>query len=334
VEAVVLAAGIGKRLRPITLSRPKVMIEIAGKPILEHNLEALKSIGVDRVVVVVGYKAADIIRYFSRKEEWKRIEFIVQEKQLGTGHALACAQEKLREDATIVYYGDVLADIQSLCKFADKASSGEAAIAVYEVERPWEYGVCIIRGGELAGIVEKPRPGEAPGKHVFAGIVVADKQIISKLRELKPSKRGEIELTDALIKAAYSTRIEAIKLDKWVDIGRAHNLIKSIEIIAENTEYKGFDRGRVAYVDSEADVKGEIGPLVSISEGAYVGEGSTIRRAVVLKYSSIGASCLIENTVIGERAHISANCKLIGREDSALIVGDESKLGSNTHIRV
>ncbi len=334
MEAIVLAAGMGKRLRPITLSRPKVMVEVAGKPILEHNLEALEAIGVDKVTVVVGYRAADIIRYFSRNEKWEKLKFIIQEQQLGTGHALACAEKAVKERAVIVYYGDVITDIQSLSKLADKASSEEAAIAVYEVDKPWEYGVCIIEGGRLSGIVEKPRLENIPGRSVFAGIAVVNKEIFSELRRLEPSERGEIELTDALTRAAYNTRIDAVALSKWVDVGRAHNLIESIEILAENMRYIGFDKGKIAYVSDEADIKGKIGRLVSISKRVHIGDESIVERAVILRDSWIGKSCSIENTVIGERVQISDDCKLIGRRDSALMIGDESSISSKTHIRV
>ena len=134
MQAIILAAGEGSRMRPLTLNRPKVMLPVAGKPLLEHIINRARTAGIDRFVVVVGYCAESVRSYFGDGSAFDvKIEYAVQEKQLGTGHALMAAREKA-EKRFMVLNGDVLPDADSLRTMA----SQKAAVSAFEVDDPRE----------------------------------------------------------------------------------------------------------------------------------------------------------------------------------------------------
>ena len=197
---VILAAGEGRRLRPLTLTRPKHMIPVGGKPILEHLVNAVKAAGIKEILVVVGYKAETIKEYFGNGSEFGvSINYVNQKRILGTADAIASVKKHVNEDFLVVN-GDLLSSsdaIKSVIKMHEKAKS-IATLAAVKVEKPEQYGVLKVKDGRLTDIIEKPSSKTSSSNLVNAGIYLFSIEIFDFIEQTKISKRGELEITDSI----------------------------------------------------------------------------------------------------------------------------------------
>ncbi len=165
MQAIVLAAGEGSRMRPLTAKRPKVMLPVAGKPLLEQIVVRAKEAGIDSFVFVVGYGQSSIMSHFGDGGRLDvKIDYAVQDKQLGTGHALQAAEQKA-EDRFLVLNGDVLPDSDSL---KELVAAEENAVAAIKVDDPRRYGVFVEEDGYFKSVVEKSE--NPPSNLANAGI--------------------------------------------------------------------------------------------------------------------------------------------------------------------
>jgi glucose-1-phosphate thymidylyltransferase len=222
MKAVVLAAGEGTRLRPLTEDRPKGMVEIDGKPILTHCFEQLAELGADEFVVVVGYLKQEIISHFGDEFEGIPITYTHQREQKGLAHALLCAEEYIEDDFMLML-GDNLfqANLDDVVR-RQREDRADAAFLVEEV--PWEeasrYGVCVTNDyGEITEVVEKPE--DPPSNLVMTGFYTFSPAILHACKLVQPSNRGELEISEAIHLLIQSGRtIDAIAIDGWrMDIG-------------------------------------------------------------------------------------------------------------------
>jgi len=173
VKAIVLAAGEGVRLQPVTATRPKHLIKLGGKPILEHCLDALKTAGIDEALVVVHYMEEKIRKYFGDGKDFGlKIEYVKQEAVKGTGNAIGIVEPHVKGEFLVVY-GDLLftADaVKSVVSLHEKEKPA-ASMAVVPIEKPEDYGIVELdRGNRVKRIVEKPSRGEASSNLANAGI--------------------------------------------------------------------------------------------------------------------------------------------------------------------
>jgi glucose-1-phosphate thymidylyltransferase long form len=222
MKAVVLAAGKGTRLRPLTDEKPKGMVEIDGKPILTRCFEQLVELGADELLVVVGYKKEVIIDYYGDEFEGTPITYAHQRDQSGLAHALLTVEEHIDDDFMLMLGDNVfdanLADVVRR-QHEDRA---DAAFLVEEV--PWEeanrYGVCETnKYGEIIEVVEKPE--EPPSNLVMTGFYTFTPAIFHACHLTQPSNRGEYEISEAIDLLIRSGRtIDAIRIDGWrIDVG-------------------------------------------------------------------------------------------------------------------
>jgi len=295
MQAVILAAGEGTRLRPLTYTKPKVMLPIANKPILEHLIIELRKANVKDIILVVGYKDEVIRDYFKGGDNWDiNITYASQKIQLGTADALKSAIH-LIDDEIIVLNGDNIIDCEDIKRII---KTDGFAIGVKEVENPQDFGVVSIANGLIKEIVEKP---EKPQSNLInAGVYKLGSEIIEYLERTPLSKRGEYEITDT-IQLAIKDGLEfkAVQIEKWIDIGYPWDLLKANEILIKKIkpEIKGE-------IDDGVTIKGD----VFIDEGTVVRAGSYIIGPVVIgKNCRIGPNCFIRPfTAIGDNCHIGA----------------------------
>ncbi len=219
MKAVILAAGIGKRLRPLTLEKPKVMVEIRGKPVVQYILEGVSQY-VDEFVLIVGYKKEAIINYFGHNFKGKPIIYVEQKEYNGTASALLCA-EKYVPSKFFMIYGDLFFNQNIYKKMLSQDSDG--VIVAKEVPNPWDYGVLNVKDNYLLSIMEKvPNP---PSNLINAGIYLFPPQIFNACKRVNLSKRGEYELTDAVnLLINWGMKFKVITIDKWIDIGTPERL--------------------------------------------------------------------------------------------------------------
>ena len=221
-KAVLLAAGRGTRMRELTEDLPKPMIPVRGKPILQHIIEGLQAAGVTRVLIVVGYRADVVTDFFGDGSRFGvRIEYTTQVVQDGTGRVVDLSKNFAGADPFILSYGDILIDPANYRRLV---ALGDAEALVSVKHNPGE----IAKGGavfvnerfEMTDLREKPKPGEPTSPWYNAGLYAFRPSIFDFTAKLKPSPRGEYELTDGIRELAQSGRkVQALELiGEWADV--------------------------------------------------------------------------------------------------------------------
>ena len=222
MQVVVLAAGQGTRLRPLTETKPKGMVEVNDKPILTHCFEQVVDLGADEIVVVVGYMKQAIIDHYGDEFQGVPITYAHQREQLGLAHALLCVEEHIEGDFMLML-GDNIFDAN--LEDVIRRHNEDRADAVFLTEEvPWEeasrYGVCNTNAyGEITEVVEKP--DEPESNLVMTGFYTFTPAIFHACKLVQPSNRGEYELSEAVDLLIRSGRtIDAFRIDGWrIDVG-------------------------------------------------------------------------------------------------------------------
>ena len=317
MKAVILAAGEGKRLRPFTMSRPKGMITVGNRPILEYIVEALVSNGVKDIIMVVGYRRDTIMLHFQDGKKFDAsIEYVIQEKPLGTAHALSLAGPRLNGEDFLIVAGDNMIDAQLITDLLAKRSG--LTMVVAESESPSKYGVVKMEGDRIVGLVEKPEI--QIGDIINTGIYYFPHKMVELFN--MPAFRKELGITQLLSGMVSEVEIRAVK-----SIGRWNDAVYPWDLLNVNTQALDFTgQGVKGTVETGAVLKGpvNVGAGTRIRSGCYIegpvtiGEGCDIGpNVVILPSTSIGngvqiepfsfiSHCLIMgNAIIGSHTHLS-----------------------------
>jgi dTDP-glucose pyrophosphorylase len=221
-KAVVLAAGRGTRMRELTADVPKPMIEVRGKPVLQHIVEGLRDAGVHRILVIVGYHAEMVRDSFGDGQHHNvEIEYATQTVQDGTGRVVELARNFTGGSAFILSYGDILINPANYKRVVDFPNNLEAVITVTRGEDVSKGGAVFVNQQmDLVDLREKPKPGEPTSPWYNAGLYAFRPGIFEFIARLKPSPRGEYELTDAIRDLAHSGKtVKAVELTgEWADV--------------------------------------------------------------------------------------------------------------------
>ncbi|KUK60918.1 MAG: Nucleotidyl transferase [Methanoculleus marisnigri] len=278
MQAVILAAGEGSRLRPLTRSKPKAMLPVANRPIIEYVIDALLENGIRDIVVVVGYRKEDVIRHLNRLDA--PIQIVVQERQLGTADALRAAESEITDDF-LVLPGDNYINAESIARIKKEQN----AMLVAEHPNPSNFGVVVIRNGLVREVIEKPE--DAPTFTVSTGVYSFTPDVFSFLRTT--------EIPDALAAMiASGRRIRAIPADDWQDAIYPWDLLK-----LNSRMLKGITPEIAGTVDASVIRRG----TVHIGTGTTVGPNTVIYGPVTIGSNcNIGPNCVIMPDVsIGDR---------------------------------
>lgn len=358
MQAIVLAAGEGTRMRPLTYTKPKVMLPVLNKPILEHLIIELEKAGIDNIACVVGYRDDRIREYFGDGKDWGiEIKYVTQRKQLGTADALKSSSHLL-EDEFLMLNGDAIISSKDIKKVM---KSKGMAMGVVRVENPVDFGVVEIRRGNVVRIVEKP---EKPISNlVNAGIYHFNRDILKYVERTPISVRGEYEITDSiqlLIQDGY--KLKAKEISTWIDMGYPWDLLNASEKIMSNQVPKKIEgevekgavlKGNVvvgentvirsgsyiigpAIIGRNCDIGPNcfIRPFTTIGDGCRVGNGVEIKNSIIMSNTKIPHLSYVGDSVIGENCNLGAgtciaNLRLDKKEISVSVKG---KL-VNTHRR-
>ncbi len=309
MKAVVLAAGEGVRLQPITSARPKHLIKVGGKPILEHCLNAVKNSGMDEVLIVTYYMADAIRQYFGDGKNFGlKIEYMQQKAVLGTGNAIDVVKPYVTDDFSVVY-GDLLFTAEVIKNVVDlhQKEKPAATMAVVPVEKPENYGIVELEDERyVKRIIEKPSREEAPTNLANAGIYVFSGEIFDKIKETSASTRGEWEITDAIsLLLRDKKKVLAVKISKddWIDIGRPWDLLEANRWALMRMQHKVY-----GLVENGAHL---IGPI-TVAETARIRSGAYIEGpAFIDEESDVGPNCYIrQGTSIGKKVRIGNACEI------------------------
>jgi bifunctional UDP-N-acetylglucosamine pyrophosphorylase/glucosamine-1-phosphate N-acetyltransferase len=309
MKAVILAAGEGVRLQPITSTRPKHLIKVGGKPILEHCLNVVKTSGIEEALIVIHYMGDAIRQYFGDGKKFGlKIECVEQKAVLGTGNAVNVVEPYVKDDFLLVY-GDLLFSAEAVKNVIDlhKKEKPAATMAVVPVENPEDYGIVELEDEKhVKRIVEKPKHEEAPSNLANAGIYVFSTEIFDKVRETSASARGEWEITDAISQLLNEKKtVLAVKISSgdWMDIGRPWDLLEANRWALERRDHKVY-----GLVENGAHL---VGP-VSVAETAHIRSGAYIEGPTFIdEESDIGPNCYIRSyTSIGKKVRIGNACEI------------------------
>ncbi len=245
MKAVILAAGKGVRMRPLTESRPKALVELAGKPLIGHVMEAIAGAGVKEVLVITGHLGEMLEKKLGQEFGGMKLQYVRQAEQSGTASAIGLAKEFAGNEGFVCAYCDVIAESSVFRELFEKAGGEEKSVFMESVEKerdslgaivvgrevkdPWRFGVMKIEEGRLVEIVEKPTIGEQPSNVINAGIYWFSPRIFDAIERTGKSERNEFEITDSLNELAKKNKVLVIKYKgRCLDIGTVENL-KSAE---------------------------------------------------------------------------------------------------------
>ena len=316
-NAIILAAGEGQRLRPFTVTRPKVMINIAGKPILQYVVEALAQCGVRKITMVVGYRKDQIFDHFGNGEEFGvEISYILQEKQLGTAHALLQARKTVNGDF-LVLGGDNIIDAATIAEFVD---AQPPALLLKQVADSSRYGVVSVEDNEVRQIVEKP--DEAAGDRINTGIYAFNDSIFSLIG-------AELNIPDIVNAMLCDVTFRAFETQgTWLDAVYPWDLIRLNGAVLERTtarlggtsEAGVILKGQVS-IGKDTIIKSNsyiLGPAV-IGENCQIGPNVCIMPSTTIGDNvSVSPFTFIENCVIGDDVNVAPACII---EDSVIDKG-------------
>ena len=372
-EALILAAGKGTRMWPLTEFMPKPLLPLCGKPIIEQQIIALKKVGVQKVHILIGHRMKEISDYLGNGKKYNvKINYIIQNEQKGTGHAVSLAKKHIDGDFYCLN-GDTVIDEINLNLL--KQNKNGMAMMITSVEDGSAFGVVKCKGGILEAIIEKGVAGEAS---INAGIYLFSPKIFDAIKKIKKSIRGELELTDAIV----SCKIKTIEYKGfWKDIGAPWDLITANEtmineisneklgVIEDNVTIKGaLYLGENSLIKSGTYIEGPvwIGPdaivgpnacirgATMLGTGAKVGAASEVKNSILMEHSKAPHHNYVGDSILGRNCNLGSGTKIANlrhdgasiyviirgeRVDSGLrklgvILGDDVKTGINASLNV
>lgn len=351
LKAIILSAGEGSRMRPLTLTKPKTMLPVAGKPIIQYNIESLRDNGITDILLIVRYKEEMVRNYFGDGSDFGvNIFYKTQKDFLGTANAISYGEDFI-DDSIIVLNGDIILDDEIIHEIIKKYNylTSDTLMLLTEVEDPSAFGVVEIENGNIKSIVEKPKREEAPSNLVNAGIYIFNKDIFDKIRKTEISERGEYEITDSVsLQIKDNKTVIGHKTSKdWIDVGRPWELIEVNEDLIGKlkTEIKGtiedgaFIHGEV-FLDEGSVIKAgvyiegnvyigkncDIGPNSYIRGNTYfgdnvhVGNAVEIKNSIIMENTNVSHLSYVGDSVIGSNCNIAAGTNIANlRFDNATI---------------
>ncbi len=337
MKALILAAGEGTRLKPLTSNVPKPLLTVAGKPFMTHTIEALKQAGVDEVVILTGFRGDRIRSHYRNGEGLDiKITYLEQKERKGTAHAIGMAKREI-DEPFFCLAGDVLVNAEDLKAMRALHEEGDSTVlGAVEVEDPSRFGVIEVKDGRMVGIEEKPQKPRS--NMINSSVYLFNPDIFQKISLTGLSDRNEYEVTDSIAMLAAEGKVLVHPMQgEWIDVGQPWDLLKANEKLMASMK-----RSIEGTVEDGAHIIGD----VVVEEGARIRSGSYIEGPVYISagcdigpnchvraYTCLGPGCRVGNASEVKNSIIMANTKVphhnyIG--DS--IIGERCNFGSGTKV--
>jgi glucose-1-phosphate thymidylyltransferase len=335
MKAIILAAGQGTRLRPVTLTMPKPLVPVANKSLIEYALDVLKNADLNEIGIVVNDLSSPIVRHLGDGSHHNvKIEYIVQEEQLGLAHAINLCHDFVGQEPFCVFLGDNIFQDKVERLLRDfEASQNEAAVALVPVPDPERFGIAELDGDRVVRVVEKPQ--DPKSNLAICGVYLFRSSVFDAIKKIKPSWRNELEVTDAiqqLINEDYKVMPYTLQ-GWWIDAGKPDAIINANQLVLGDMPYEAAPEN-ADVIDSEVSHRVLLGKntrvINSVIRGpVIIGDNVTIENSYIGPYTSIGDNVVIINSEI-EASIVMKDCKLSdlpGRVDSSLLA-DNSEVTS------
>jgi glucose-1-phosphate thymidylyltransferase len=312
MKAIILCAGLGTRLRPLTFSNAKHLIPIANKPVMYYGLEAIIEAGITEIGVIVGENnRRDFVQALGSGERWGvQISYVLQEEPKGLAHAAKVAQDFCQDEPFVMYLGDNIFQqgLKEAVKLYQVHRPG-AMTFLYEVEDPRAYGVAEMEDNRVVRVVEKPK--EPKSRWVLTGAYIFDPAVFDVIDGLEPSWRGEYEITDAiqgLIDQGARVLPHFVR-GWWVDTGNADDMLRANRLILRGITNR-LEGG--VQVDDRSTIVGD----VILEEGVEI-QNSTVRGPII-----VGARSRVVDAFVGPFTSIGQEVHIEGSEIEHSIIMD------------
>ena len=369
MKAIILSAGEGSRMRPLTLTKPKTMLPVAGKPIIQYNIESLRDNGIKDILLIVRYKEEMVRDYFGDGSDFGvNITYQTQKDFLGTANAIGYGKDFIK-DSMIVLNGDIILDNEIIHEIIKKYNylKPDTLMVLTEVEDPSAFGVVEIENGNIKSIVEKPKKEEAPSNLVNAGIYIFNKDIFDKIDRTEISERGEYEITDSVtLQIQDGKTVIGHKTNKdGIDVGRPQLKTEIKGHVEDGAHIHGevfLDEGSIiragVYIEGNVYIgkNCDIGPNSYIRGNSYlgdnvhVGNAVEIKNSIIMENTNVSHLSYVGDSVIGSNCNIAAGTNIAnlrfdnrsvktkiknqmidsGRRKLGSIIGDSVKTGINS----
>jgi bifunctional UDP-N-acetylglucosamine pyrophosphorylase/glucosamine-1-phosphate N-acetyltransferase len=371
MKAVILAAGEGVRMHPLTYTRPKPMLPLANKPILEHLLEEIRSAGIGEFIFIVGYHQETVRDYFGDGGDWGvSIDYVTQRRQLGTAHALSMIEGMLPA-RFLLLNGDVLVKGKDIKRIIGQE---DITLALVEVEDARDLGVAEVEGDRVVRIHEKVT--KPPSQLANAGIYLLTADIFPVISQTRKSPRGEYELTQSLqLLIEKGDHLSYAKIDYWLDLGYPWDLLGANESLMGDIKPQSLGMvedgavirapvsiGEGTVIRAHSYIVGpviigegcEIGPncyirpFTSIGDNCHIGSSVEVKSSIIMKGSKIPHHNYVGDSIIGEGCNLGAGTKIAnlrldkgdikvrdartGRQKLGAVLGDGVQTGINASL--
>jgi len=341
MKAVILAAGQGTRLRPVTLTMPKPLVPVANRRLIVYAIEVLKTAGLTDIGIVVNSLESPIVEILGDGNGLDvNLEYIVQTEQKGLAHAIGLAKDFVGDEPFSVFLGDnIFQDKMTSLLTSFEASDDEAAIVLGEVPDPTRFGIAEIKDGKIVNVVEKP--ANPPSNLAIAGVYLFRKSIFDAIDQIEPSARGELEITDAIgVLIKKGNPVASYSLNGWwIDAGKPDSIIVANQLVLEELPYTPAPEN-----SDQIEGNCEVSHRVIIGEGSkiidsvvrgpvIIGKNTVIKNSYVGPYTALGDDVVIENSQI-EASIVMKDCEIRniqGRIDRSLLA-DNARVSSTEHM--
>jgi glucose-1-phosphate thymidylyltransferase len=314
MRAIIPVAGVGSRLQPHTFTLPKVLLNVAGKPILGHILDKIIGEGINEGTIVVGHMSEKIVHYVSTVYPKFKAVYVEQEERLGLGHAIYISRETLDAEPVLIILGDTIFDVNLTPVLSDSYS----ALGVKEVEDPRRFGVAELSNGFINRLVEKP---EQPiSRLAIVGLYyVRNAGLLATCLEEMVKKniktKGEYQLTDALqMMIDRGERMKTFPVEGWFDCGKPETLLSTNRSLLDmKSSARAIESVVVkdpVYISPTAQLSNcVIGPYTTIGDKAVLSE-SVVRNSIIGEEAQVHKA-LLDNSIVGNGSVVRGNYKRI-----------------------
>ncbi|MCL4534074.1 MAG: glucose-1-phosphate thymidylyltransferase [Bacteroidetes bacterium] len=313
MKGLILSGGKGTRLRPITYTGAKQLVPVANKPVLFYAIEDLVEAGITDIGIVVGDTGDQVRAAVGDGSAFgAKVSYIQQDAPLGIAHAVKIARPFLGDEPFVLFLGDNFIR-DGIVQLVDEFRRGEAnsQILLYRVKNPQDFGVAELEDGRVARVVEKPK--EPRSDLAVIGIYMFDHHVFEAVNNIKPSARGELEITDTiqyLVDKGLAV-VPQIITGWWIDTGKKDDMLEANRLILEtfDTDVQGEVCERSQLLGKVVVQEGAVVENSVVRGPAIIGHHTVIRNSFIGPFTSIDHHCLVENSEI-EHSIVLENCRI------------------------
>ena len=321
MKGIILHAGHGTRLRPLTHTGPKQLLPIANKPMSEYCIESLKDANVNDIAIVIGGIGSKKVKeYYKNGEKFGvKITYIEQDTPRGIAHAVSLCEDFINNEKFVVFLGDNIIT-SSIKNFREKFETldSDALLLLCKVDNPQQFGIAYLENNKIIKMIEKPKSPES--NLAITGIYFLTSEIFEKIKKLQPSWRNELEIVDALqmILDSKGTINYDIITDFWKDTGTPNDIIRANEIILKNMKHSGIQSDSTTEIPNNVTLGMNvtmtndskiIGPAI-IGDNCIIKNNSIIGKNVSIGNNSLISNCSIEDSIIMDNCTIDSNISI------------------------